>query len=40
MKKILILLIFISISAKADNHPKFYIEEALKNNHKLNAERK
>ncbi len=39
MKKILILLIFISISAKADNHPKFYIEEALKNNHKLNAER-
>jgi len=40
MKKILILLLFIFSSANAEDNLKFYIETALKNNLKLNAERK
>ena len=40
MKKFLILLLFFYNSANAKNHPQFFIDAALKNNLKLNAERK
>ena len=40
MKKFLILLLFFYNTANAENHPQFFIDAALKNNLKLNAERK
>ncbi len=40
MKKILIILLVLSHSVKAENHLQFFIDAALKNNLKLNAERK
>ena len=40
MKKILIILLVFSHSVKAENHLQFFIDAALKNNLKLNAERK
>jgi outer membrane protein len=42
MKKTILLLItfFLSTNLQAQNNLKFYIEQALKNNFKLNAERK
>ena len=40
MKKLLIIFLFYFSSANADTHLKFFIDSALKNNLKLNAERK
>jgi len=40
MKKFLILLLFFYNTVNAENHPQFFIDAALKNNLKLNAERK
>ena len=40
MKKFLIIFIFLSNSVNAENHLEYFISAALKNNLKLNAERK
>jgi len=40
MKKFLIVFLFFFNSVKAENHLQFFIDSALKNNLKLNAERK
>ena len=40
MKKLLVLFLFYVSSVQAEGHLQFFIEAALKNNLKLNAERK